>query len=173
MSLAYVAQASEHQQLEWIGGAAMSVLLDGAATDGQLAMMRTRLTRGAASPAHVHSAEDEMFVVLQGSGIFWVGDQRHEVAEGGSVFLPRGIPHAYRFTSETVDLLTICTPAGIERFFRAAGWDISRPKPEGWALTPASLHAAAADTGQQILGPPPAEDDLVLKTPGAAGHHPG
>lgn len=86
MSIAYVAQAAEHQQLEWIGGAAMSVLFDGQATDGQLTMVRTRLTRGAASPVHVHSAEDEMFVVLQGSGIFWVGDQRHEVSDGGSLF---------------------------------------------------------------------------------------
>ncbi|GAC1331228.1 MAG: cupin domain-containing protein [Mycobacteriales bacterium] len=170
MSLAYVAQAAEHQQLEWIGGASMSVLFDGAATDGQLAMMRTRMARGAAAPVHVHSNEDEMFVLLQGTGIFWAGDQRYEISDGGAVFLPRNVPHAYRFTSETVDALTLCTPAGIEGFFRAAGWDLSKPRPEGFTVTPAALNEAAAQFGQQILGPPPAEDDLVLRTPAAAPH---
>ena len=81
-------------------------------------------------------------------------DRRWELSEGGVAFLPRNIPHAYRFTSETVDILAVCTPAGTEDFFRAAGWDLSRPKPAEWEITPASMAAAAAATGQRILGPP-------------------
>jgi quercetin dioxygenase-like cupin family protein len=154
MSLTYLAQASDQERLEWIGGSVMSVLLDADATGGQLTMVRTQLKRGDASPVHLHTNEDEMFLLLKGSGVFWVGDDRHEVDEGGVVFLPRNLPHAYRFTSETVDLLTICTPSGIEKFFRAAGHDLRDPKPDNWALTPATLAQAAAATGQTILGPP-------------------
>ena len=92
MSLPYLASAADHQQLEWIGGSIMSVLLDGAATDGQLTMLRTRLSGGAASPVHVHSAEDELFVLLKGEGIFWAGEQRH-----GRVSRPAGLAPMFIF----------------------------------------------------------------------------
>lgn len=154
MSLPYIAQAAEHQQLEWIGGCTMSILFDGAATDGQILVVRSRLTEGAASPVHLHQREDEMFVVLKGDGLFWVGDDCHEVGEGGAVFLPRSIPHAYRFTSPEVDLLTICTPSGMEDFFRAAGRDVREPRPQDWDVSMEALLAAAEAGGQQILGPP-------------------
>ena len=71
------------------------------------------------------------------------------------MFLPRAIPHAYRFTSPEVDLLTICTPSGMERFFRGAGRRVTDPRPDGWAVTMEALVAAAAAGGQEILGPPP------------------
>ncbi|XVQ06879.1 hypothetical protein ACQP1W_30055 [Spirillospora sp. CA-255316] len=91
----------------------------------------------------------------------WVGDQRHELTDGGVAFLSRNIPHAYRFTSETVDMLAICTPAGIEKFFRTAGWDLSRDKPDGWKITPASMAEAATIARQTILGPPLAATDTM------------
>ncbi len=155
MSLAYIAQSSEHQQLEWIDGATLSILLDGDATNGQVTVVRSRLGEGAASPLHLHRNEDEMFVVLRGAGLFWVGDERHEVGEGGSVFLPRDVPHAYRFLTPDVDLLTICTPSGMEDFFRGAGRDLRSARPEDWAVTMGSLAAAAEAGGQEIIGPPP------------------
>jgi quercetin dioxygenase-like cupin family protein len=154
----YIAQAVEHQQLEWIGGSTISVLLDGQNTGGQLTLLRTALRKGDASPVHVHGNEDEMFVVLKGSGIFWVGEDRYEVGDGGVVFLPREIPHAYRFTSD-VDLLTLCTRAGIEGFFRAAGHYLSLPRPEGFAVTPGTAGAALAAHGGRIVGPPKTEAD--------------
>jgi len=42
------------------------VLLDSAATDGQLMVTSTSLADGDAAPLHVHACEDEMFVVLDG-----------------------------------------------------------------------------------------------------------
>jgi quercetin dioxygenase-like cupin family protein len=155
----YVAQAADQQQLEWLGGGIMTVLFDAQSTGGQLTVLRTRLRRGDAAPLHVHSKEDEMFVLLQGSGVFWVGEDRFEVGEGGVVFLPRTLPHAYRFTSETADVLTLCTPAGIEGFFRMAGHDVRLPKPAGWVLTPATMAAALSAHGGRVIGPPKTEAD--------------
>ena len=36
MSMAYLAQPDQQQQLEWLDGGEFAMLLDGAATDGQL-----------------------------------------------------------------------------------------------------------------------------------------
>jgi hypothetical protein len=68
-------------------------------------------------------------------------------------------------------MLAVCTPAGTENFFRAAGWDRSRPKPAGWQITPASMAAAAAATGQTVLGPPVAADEMIPEA-FMTGHQP-
>jgi quercetin dioxygenase-like cupin family protein len=161
MNIPYLAQVGDHQQLEWHGGGIMSILLDAATTSGQLTMLRSTMSAGAASPVHVHSGEDEVVLLIRGSGIFWAGQHRYELTDGSVAFLPRNVPHAYLFTSETADMLGLCVPAGAEDFFRAAGWDLSQPKPAGWAITPESMAAAAAATGQKILGPPLAADDMI------------
>jgi hypothetical protein len=100
-----------------------------------------------------------MFLVLEGSGIFWAGDQRQEVSAGGVAFLPRGLPHAYRMTSDCIDVITVCTPAGLERFFREAGWDLSQPKPTNWEITPSMLAEAVEHHEHRIIGPPLAEHE--------------
>ncbi len=167
MATPYAAAAADHQSLEWLGGGTMQVLLDGEHTDGQLAMFRSAAPAGAASPAHVHTREDEVFVLLRGSAIFWVGNQRHELGEGGVAFLPRGIPHSYRITADT-DLLALSTPSGLENFFRGAGHDVRTPRPAGWAVTPETMGKAAAANGQIILGPPLGPDDELPAYAGSA-----
>lgn len=151
---AHVANAGEQQQLEWLGGSRMSVLLDSAVTGGTLTVLRTVLQRGDAAPVHVHRDEDEVFVLLSGSAVVWVGDDRYEVGPGGVAFLPRHLPHTYRITEDDTQMLTLATPAGIEGFFRTAGRDLSTPRPEGWAISPAALAEAAAASGVTLLGPP-------------------
>lgn len=150
----YVAQESDHQRLEWIGDNVMEILLGAEQTGGQLALFRNRAGAGSAVPVHVHDLEDEILLVLAGRATVWVGDERHEVGEGGVAFLPRGVPHAYRVTSETADLLGICTPAGFEGFLRTVGRDLSQPRPAGWAIAPAAMGAAMARYGGRVVGPP-------------------
>jgi hypothetical protein len=82
--------------------------------------------------------------------IFWAGDQRWDLSEGGVAFLPRNVPHAYRITSPAADMLAIWTPSGMEDWVRAVGWDLCRPQPDGWEIAPATMAAAAAATGQTI-----------------------
>jgi quercetin dioxygenase-like cupin family protein len=170
MAQPFIAQDTDHQVLEWIGGSHILVLLDAARSDGQLMVVRTTLHQGDASPVHVHSREDEVFLLLSGAGLVWVGDERHEVSQGGVAFLPRDIPHGYLITSPHADMLTLATPGGLEGFFRSAGHDLATPRPDGFAVTPATMAPALAQHGGRIIGPPHAEDDGVragVRIPGA------
>ncbi len=152
MSMAYLAQPSDQQQLEWLDGGTLAMLLDGAATDGQLMVGRFDVARGEAPPFHKHLHEDEVFLLIKGTALVWYDDNEYELAEGGVVFLPKGVPHAYRITSKKADLLMINTPAGIEGMFRASGRDKSTPRPDGFKVTPNP--AVAAQFGNVIVGPP-------------------
>jgi dUTPase len=67
-------------------------------------------------------------------------------------------------------MLAVSAPAGMEEFHRAAGWDLSRPKPDGWEITPASMTAAAVATGQTILGPPLTADQMIPRSYMPARH---
>lgn len=153
--MSYFAAAEDHQRLEWLGGSTMTVLLDSAATDGQLMVTSTSLADGDAAPLHVHAREDEVFVVLTGSVVIWCGEDRREVGPGGVAFLPRDVPHAYRATSKDTRVMTLTTPGGLEGFFRGAGHDVSQPRPDGWTISPATMAPVAAAHGVTLLGPPP------------------
>ncbi|MFD3533694.1 cupin domain-containing protein [Streptomyces sp. NPDC058664] len=154
MSMTYLAQREDQQKLEWIDGGTFSVLLDKEATDGQLTVGRFEVARGEAPPFHLHTREDEIFMLLKGSALVWSGDEESELREGGIVYLPRNVPHSYRITSDRADLLMIATPGGIEGMFRHAGRDLTTPRPDGFAI-PKSLLAEAAELyGGVVLGPP-------------------
>jgi quercetin dioxygenase-like cupin family protein len=152
MSMAYLAQPEQQQQLEWLDGGTLALLLDGKATDGQLMIGRFDVAEGEAPPYHTHTREDEIFLLIKGTALVWCDEQEYELAEGGIVYLPRNIPHGYRITSEKADLLMINTPAGIEEMFRETGRDMSTPRPEGFQIKPDP--ALAAKYGNVIVGPP-------------------
>ena len=88
----------------------------------------------------------------------WVGDQRAQLLPGGIGFLPREVPHAFRFDTESRALI-LSTPAGQENFFRAAGWDISQHIPEDWQIPLDVLAQEAERNGTTIIGPPHGLDD--------------
>jgi mannose-6-phosphate isomerase-like protein (cupin superfamily) len=107
-----------------------------------------------APPYHKHTREDEVFMLIKGAALLWCDDQEMELSEGGIVFLPKDIPHAYRITSKKADLLMINTPAGIEGMFRYAGRDRATPRPDGFEISAERMAAGADKFGQIILGPP-------------------
>jgi mannose-6-phosphate isomerase-like protein (cupin superfamily) len=65
------------------------VLLDGTMTDGQLTVGRFDVSKGEAPPYHVHTREDEVFMLIKGTALVWCDDQEMELSEGGIVFLPK------------------------------------------------------------------------------------
>jgi quercetin dioxygenase-like cupin family protein len=154
MSMAYLAQPEQQQQLEWIDGGTLAILLDGKATNGQLMIGRFDVSEGEAPPYHKHTREDEVFMLIKGTALVWCDDQELELSEGGIVYLPKDIPHGYRITSRKADLLMINTPAGIEGMFRYAGRDKSTPRPDGFEIPRERFAEASQQFGTVILGPP-------------------
>lgn len=83
------------------------------------------------TPLHCHANEDELFYVIEGEHVFRCRDRDFRVGPGGTMFAPRGVPHAHRrIVPRTGRLLTITSPAGFERFFR----DLSQAEASGASM---------------------------------------
>lgn len=67
-----------------------------AQTNGAYEMVHIAGEPGQFVPPHVHQDEDETFHVLSGTVIFTANGEEVEAAAGTTVFLPRGIPHAFK-----------------------------------------------------------------------------
>ena len=125
----------------------IEVVLDGAATGGELALMTLRMPPGAGSPLHRHTLETETLVVRDGLLAVEVEGERRELGPGGAVHLRRGVLHS--FVSErgaVVDVLVV--PAGLEDFFRT----ICPLEPDAPAADPAVTAAALERHGLDFSG---------------------
>jgi mannose-6-phosphate isomerase-like protein (cupin superfamily) len=102
-------------------GGTISILISGEDTGGTFSMWEAMQKPGSEPPLHIHYANDETFVVLEGKLRIFIGDEIYDAGPGDVVFAPRGIPHAFKIKSEVVRALTVCTPAGFEEWFRTLG----------------------------------------------------
>ena len=98
---------------------------------------------------HVHHREDEWYYVLSGEFLFRVNGDEYKLAAGGSIWLPRGIPHVWANTTPANGkLLLMCQPGGFEKFFDEMG-KVSLDK-----KNPETMKALMAKYGMEMLGPP-------------------
>jgi mannose-6-phosphate isomerase-like protein (cupin superfamily) len=145
----------------WFIDHLVHIHIDGAASDGALALLDERGRRGDMPPLHVHRRDDETFYVLDGELALFVAGEQVALEPGQAAFAPRGVPHTYRVESEEAHWLVITTPAGFDAFVR----EVSEPAPAdelppvGRPSDPAVVGGAAAKVGIEILGPPGALPD--------------
>src|SRR5688572_9312954 len=121
-------QTSENTRA--IPGAVFNFLAMGHQTDGQHALIKINVQRGAEPPAHTHSREDESYFILKGSINYTVGEDVITVNEGEYIFLPKHVPHKFEILSDAADVLMWMSPAGLDQWF----WDNSVPSPDGKSL---------------------------------------
>lgn len=80
---------------------------------------------------HIHMFQDEWFFVLEGEYIFQVGDERHQMKTGDTIFLPRNVPHAFVQLTEKGRMIVSVLPAGkMEAFFKVTDKWTSPPSQE-------------------------------------------
>lgn len=142
----------------WYMGTLLKVKATGAETGGKYSLVEELCSRGFATPWHVQGREDESFLIVDGEVTFYVGDRVIEATAGSFVFLPQGIPHAFRVDSETAHLFNLITPAGFENFFfdlSVPAQDLVLPPPSDAPPDFGAIAAAAARYECEILGPPP------------------
>jgi quercetin dioxygenase-like cupin family protein len=118
--------------------------------------------RGSAPPLHVHHHEDEAFYVLDGEITVLVGDERLDLRAGDYCFAPRGIRHTWIVRSERARMLVTISPSGTEQLFVSLGIPVTGSEPPTETVMPPLPEVARlfAAHGTEILGPPPALDDL-------------
>jgi mannose-6-phosphate isomerase-like protein (cupin superfamily) len=104
---------------KWYMGSLLTNLAEAGDTDGAYCLMEAILKPGNEPPPHVHSREDELFYVIEGSFDVYAGADVFPAKAGSCVFLPRLKPHAFVIRSARLRLLTLFTPGGIEDAFRS------------------------------------------------------
>jgi quercetin dioxygenase-like cupin family protein len=128
-------------------------------TDG-LSVIENRAPFGDSPPLHIHSTEDELFLILEGQFRFVAGGEERRAGPGDAVLTHKGVPHTYRVDSpEGGRWLVVTTHGDFERFVR----ELSRPA-ETAELPPAegppspeqvqALGALAARHHIELVGPP-------------------
>lgn len=124
--------------------------LGGEETGGALALGLVTVAPGGGPPPHVHAAEDELFLVLEGRFAVWSETGTSEVGPGDAVFLPRGVPHTYCNVGSTPGRFwVVANPAGFEHFYEAFSQVCARPG----GPDPAEAVAIAAEHGITLLIP--------------------
>jgi quercetin dioxygenase-like cupin family protein len=102
----------------WFGGLAV-IKLAGEQTEGRFSLIELLRPPDLEVPLHVHSREDELFHVLEGTISYRIGDTRILASAGHTVLAPKGIPHGFTVTSrDPAHYLVVYSPAGFEGFIR-------------------------------------------------------
>ena len=88
-----------------------------AATD-EATVLEGELQPSGGSAWHTHTREEETILVVEGTLVVNDGERR-EVGAGEAHVLRRGVRHAFANETEAVTrVYFVCTPGGLERFFR-------------------------------------------------------
>ncbi|GII78962.1 cupin [Sphaerisporangium rufum] len=140
----------------WFLGGQARILVPSTATGGSLSVMEFTDSKGHAPPLHVHEAEDEIWIVLDGEVTFFIGDDRHDLHAGAVAHGPRGVPHSYLVRSPNARLVVAFGPAGIETWFAANGSPIVDVNDAPAPFDIEAVIASAQAHRLRVTGPPPA-----------------
>lgn len=146
--------------ITWAMGGLFEQLVSGAETGDALGVSRVTLPVGAATPLHRHSREAEAFYVLSGSMVYRAGEERFDVGEGGFVFLPKGMPHAFRVTGrDPVVFLGLTVPGHLLHLYDEVGIPATErrlPGADGQAMEEeiAKWLELGPRYGLEVVGPP-------------------
>ncbi len=141
----------------WGPGERMTILTTGEETGGAFFLAEIEVTPGGGTPPHIHRREDEAFHMLEGSLTIQVGGNTITASAGDFAFLPRGIAHSFKNTSDSrAKALVLTTPSGLEGFFT----EVFDPATDRFATPPlqnkdliARALAAAPKYGLELLPP--------------------
>ncbi|MGZ4205180.1 MAG: cupin domain-containing protein [Actinomycetota bacterium] len=139
----------------WSMGQLQQQKLVGEESGGDLTVLEILQPPGLATPLHVHPGESEAFYILEGRMTYQAGEEMHDLVPGSFVYLPQGVPHAFR-TREQMRLLALAVPSGVELLYEQVG----RPA-ESLTLPPPPTQeeiqawvAAALARGMEVVGAP-------------------
>lgn len=141
----YMLDNQEGQFLQALG-ALVSIKAASEQTGGAFNLFEVFCPPDYTTPLHIHYTEDVAIYVLEGTLIFFWGNEKKAAAIGSFFYQPRGMPHGFRVEGGSLArILYMTMPAGFDRFVL-----------EHKLLIPESeSEAAAARYKIEILGPLP------------------
>jgi quercetin dioxygenase-like cupin family protein len=130
-------------------GDELTVLLSSEDTGGKYSLFNCVTRPGGGPPRHRHLTEDEWFHVLEGRMEFWKDGRWEEVEPGGTVFVPRGVAHAFRNRGKgDLRMVVQTAPGGFEVFYARLSEELAK----GGEPDFGKLMAIAREHGMEILG---------------------
>jgi quercetin dioxygenase-like cupin family protein len=125
-------------------------------TGGQLSAMELTIPAGMGPPPHVHEGGESVYV-LEGQVRYHIAGETHEGGPGTFFYVPAGTEENFEpADGNTVRLLVIYTPGGMDKFFSEAGEPAQRrevPPPSDAPPDLERLGAIAEKHGLQLKVP--------------------
>lgn len=124
------------------------VKVSGKDTDARFCMFEYEGFTKMGPSLHLHINQDESFYVLEGQYLFQLGEEKHKLEAGDTIFLPRNIPHTWLQLTSRGKLMYMVQPAGkMEEFFKKVNSLKGAPSEE-------ELQKIHVEHGMKIVGPP-------------------
>ena len=143
------ARFGEHYKMKGVTLNQLDIKISSFDTKGDLAVFeQTGLTAKGGPPLHIHPFQDEWFYIIEGEYLFQVGIDKYFMNKGDTIFLPRGVQHAFVQLTENGKMIVSYLPAGkMEDFFKVTNdWESPPSKEE--------INKVFEDHDMKIVGPP-------------------
>jgi len=145
----------------WAMGSIFEHLVSAGETGGQLGMSLVTQPPGTATPLHRHTHEAEAWFVLEGRVDYRAGEDLHELSDGAFIYLPLGLPHAFRIRgSKPARILALTMPGGLMGLYDEVGVpaEAMRVPEEGEGLPMGEeigrWNEVGPRFGLEVVGPP-------------------
>jgi mannose-6-phosphate isomerase-like protein (cupin superfamily) len=144
----------------WAMGSLFERLASAADTDGAFDASLVTQPPGVATPLHVHTHEAEAFFLLDGTMSYQAGNTLYLLSAGYFIYLPKGIPHAFRVTGTSpVRFLGLTVPAGLMDLYDEVGMPATErrlPGPDGPPVEEGvrRWNEVSPRYGLRVVGPP-------------------
>jgi quercetin dioxygenase-like cupin family protein len=148
----------------WAMGSLFEQVLSAADSGGSLGLALVTQPPGVATPLHRHTREAEAFFLLDGSMTYRAGQETFHLSAGDFLWLPVGLPHAFRVTGSTpVRFLGFTAPGGLMALYDEVGIPATQRRLPGADGLPMAEEIARWNEvgpryGLQVVGPPLPED---------------
>lgn len=135
-------------------------LLEAPESGGRLGVAMVTQPPGVATPLHRHTREAEAFYLLEGRIDYRAGEVDYELYDGCFMYLPEGLPHAFRIRGDRpARFLALTAPGGLLHLYDEVGipaTEMRLPGEDGQTLDveiPKWVDVSGR-YGLEVVGPP-------------------
>lgn len=144
----------------WAMGSLFEHLVSAEETGGRFGAALVTQPPGIATPLHRHTREAEAFYLLSGTMTYRAGNETFELSQGSFIYLPQGLPHAFRITGEEpARILGLTVPGHLLGLYQEVGIPAPERRLPGDDGLPMDVEIARWNEvgpryGLEVVGPP-------------------